>query len=152
MGRKFESVAEEVMHTTQRDRDNYKTQVPPKAIMGEDLRLRPPGCSRPIERRILRESGKKKARAEHLVRCSVMPEKKKIRRKLLKELFIDGNLSENRADVKKELQKHCEAVYVDSEETDQEQRERIQRDEHPPQSPADAEQRSGDVPVGSRAL
>ena len=65
------------------------------------------------------DSSKKCAgRTSCQVQSHAMPEKKKIRRKLLKELFIDGNLSENRADVKKELQKHCEAVYVDSEETD----------------------------------
>ena len=53
--------------------------------------------------------------------------KEKTKKTPLKELFVDGDFSENRDEWKQDLQKHCGAVSVESEETDENQRERIQR-------------------------
>ena len=88
-------------------------------------KVRQPGVQGRLEEGF-HEMRQKKARAEHQVRCSLMPREKKTS-KPLKKFFIDGEFSENREDWKKELQKHCEAVCVDSEDTDEKQRERIQR-------------------------
>ena len=120
----IESSAKEVAHT-RKDRDSHK-RVPPKVAVGEAAA---PRCSRRRERRVLRNQAKK-AWAENLVKCSLVPRTKGTRRKHLKEPFIDGNFSEKGQDCKEELQRHCMDVYVDLDETNEKQKERIQRCEH----------------------
>ena len=63
------------------------------------------------------EKQARKDRAEHHVRCCLEPGKKKARRKLLTELYVNGNFTEDREELQKELQRHCEEVYTDQEET-----------------------------------
>ena len=42
------------------------------------------------------------------------------------ELFVDGTFTENREERLKELQRHCESVYTDPEETNEVQQKRIE--------------------------
>ena len=66
--------------------------------------------------RVLKKQARK-ARAEHLGKCSLAPGKRKVRRKPLSELFVKGNFTEDREEWQRELQRHCEEVYTDQEET-----------------------------------
>ena len=47
----------------------------------------------------------------------IMARKKKAKRKPLTELYVKGNFTEDREECQKELQRHCEGVYTDQEET-----------------------------------
>ena len=78
-----------------------------------------------FKRRVLRRQARK-ARAEHLIRCSLVPGKKKAKRKPLTELYVKGHFTEDRSEWPKELQRHCEEVYTDMEETKEEQENRIE--------------------------
>ena len=63
----------------------------------EGVRLREEAaarCTAKIERRVLRKQARK-ARAEHLVRCSLEPGKKKAKRKPLTELYVEGHFIED---------------------------------------------------------
>ena len=80
-------------------------------------------CTAKIKRRALRRQARK-ARAEHLARCSLVPGKKKAKRKPLTELCVEGHFTEDRAEWQKELQRHC--VHTDMEETKEEQENRIE--------------------------
>ena len=51
---------------------------------------------------------------------------KKAKRKPLAELYFKGHFTEDRAEWQKELQRHCEEVYTDVEETKEEQENRIE--------------------------
>ena len=52
------------------------------------------------------------------MKCCLEPEKKKkAKRKPLTELYVKGNFTEDREDWQKELQRHCEEVCADLEET-----------------------------------
>ena len=83
-------------------------------------------CAKAIKRRVLKKLTRK-ARAEHLVRCSLAPGKKKAPGKLLAELFVDAHFTEDReAWQKTKLQRHCEEVYTDQEETKEVQEKRIE--------------------------
>ena len=68
----------------------------------------------------------RKARAEHLVTCCLEPGKKKVKRKPLPEFFVKGNFTEDREEWQKELQRHCEELYTDQEETKEVQENRIE--------------------------
>ena len=59
----------------------------------------------------------RKARAEHLVKCCLEPGKKKVRRKPLTELYVKKSFTEERGEWQNELQRHCEEVHTDQEET-----------------------------------
>ena len=67
-----------------------------------------------------------KARAEHQVKCCLEPGKKKAKRKPLRELHVKGHFIEDREEWQKELQRHCEEVYTDQEETKDAQESRIE--------------------------
>ena len=69
----------------------------------------------------------KRARADHAVKCSLMPGKKIPKRKPLDVLYVNGSFTEDREEWKKELQRHCDEVYVDPEETKDEQEKRINK-------------------------
>ena len=77
------SSAREIAHTTQEDRGGYKKKVPLNVNVEEaaaSQMLVSNGKS-------AQESGKK-ARAKHLDRCSLMPVRKKTKRKPLKEELL----------------------------------------------------------------
>ena len=77
-----------------------------------------------IKRRTLRKLARK-ARAEHLVKCSLEPGKKKSKRKPLTELYVKGHFTEDRAKWQ-ESKGHCEEVYTDVEKTKEVQEKRIE--------------------------
>ena len=94
----------------------------------ENVRLREEAgarCTAKIKRIVLRRQARK-ARAEHLIRCSLVPVKKKAKRKPLTELYVKGHFTEDRSEWQKELQRHCEEVHTDMEETKEEQENRIE--------------------------
>ena len=95
--KKTEDAAKEIAHTTKLERDR-----------GEKAVAR---SLRPDERRVLRRQARK-ARAAHLVKCSLALGHRRVLRKPLKELHINGEFSENREDWRKELERHCGEVYV----------------------------------------
>ena len=59
----------------------------------------------------------RKARAEHQVKCWLETGKKKAKRKPLTELYVKEHFTGVREEWHKELQMHCEEVYIDQEET-----------------------------------
>ena len=71
-------------------------------------------CTKKIKRKVLKKQARK-ARADHLVKCCLEPGKKKAKRKPLAELYIKRKF--HRREWLKELQRHCEEVYADQEET-----------------------------------
>ena len=79
-----------------------------------------------MERRVLRKQ-ERRARADHEVKCSMEPgRKKKSKRTPLFELFVDGNSTADREDWQRELKRHCEGVCTDQEETEEVQQGRIE--------------------------
>ena len=58
----------------------------------------------------------RKASADHLAKCCLEPGKK-AKSKLLTELYVKRDFTENREEWHKELQRHCEEVHTDQEET-----------------------------------
>ena len=66
----------------------------------------------------------RKARAEHHVKCCQEPGKKKAKRKPLTELYVKWQYTEDREEWQKELQRHCEEVHADQEETKEAQESR----------------------------
>ena len=88
-------------------------------ITPENVRLREEAaarCTRKIKRRILRKQARK-ARAEHQVKGSLEPGKRKTKSKPLTELDVKGQFTEDREEWQKKLQRHCEEVYTAQEET-----------------------------------
>ena len=69
----------------------------------------------------------KRARAEHDVICSLMLDKRRPTRRPLTELCINGSSTEDRRAWEPEVQRHCAEVYVDTEDTIDEQEKRILR-------------------------
>ena len=51
-------------------------------------------CTVKSKRRVLRRQARK-ARAEHLVRCSLVPGNRKAKRKPLTELYVKGNFTKD---------------------------------------------------------
>ena len=73
-------------------------------------------CTNKIKRRVLKKQARK-ARAEHLVKYFLESGNTKVRRKPLTELYVKGSFTEERGEWQKELQRHCEEVHPDQEET-----------------------------------
>ena len=73
-------------------------------------------CTAKIKRRVLKKQARK-ARAEHQVKCCLVPGKKKAKRKPLTKLYVKGHFTEDREEWQKELQRRCDEVYIDQEET-----------------------------------
>ena len=73
-------------------------------------------CTQAIKRNGTQETSK----------CSIMPGKKKLKRKPLTELYVNGKFTEDRDEWKRELQRHCDEVSTDPEETSKVQEERIE--------------------------
>ena len=73
------------------------------------------GCVKKLQQDVQQKSrgeysGDRKARAEHLIRCSLMQVKKKAKIKPLTELCGKGHPTEDRPEWQKDLQRHCEEV------------------------------------------
>ena len=62
---------------------------------------------------------------DHAMKSSLMPGKLQ-KRKTLTELYVNGSFAEDREAWKKELQRHCDEVYQDPQETIEEQGKGIQ--------------------------
>ena len=80
----------------------------------ETVRLREEAaarCTTKIKRRVLRRQARN-AGAEHLVRCTLEPGKKKAKNKPLTEMCVKGPFPEDREEWQKEPQRHCEEVYT----------------------------------------
>ena len=108
--RSIEEAAKKIAHTTRAERQKEVMRTPKPVTLKQEAAAR---CTRPIDRKVLRNQARR-ARADHAVKCSLMPGKK-----IPKE---NPRLScTYRAEWKKELQRHCEEVYVDPEETKNEQ-------------------------------
>ena len=93
----------------------------------ENVRLREEAaarCTAKIKRRILRKQARK-ARAEHVAKCSLEPGKKKCKSKPLIELYGKGHCNEDKDDWQRELERHLEEVSTDLEETKEAQENRI---------------------------
>ena len=103
---------QEVMKTSAMRKKISQTKAQrEKEIMSvlETVRLREEAaarCTAINERKVLRKQARK-ARAEHLVKFSMEPEKKKATRKPLTELYGKGQFTEDRAEWQEELQRHC---------------------------------------------
>ena len=82
-------------------------------------------CTAKIKRKVLKKQARK-ARAEHQVKCFLEQGKKKAKRKPLTELCVKGHVTEDREEWQKELQRHCEEVYTEQEETKEAQESRIE--------------------------
>ena len=83
------------------------------------------GAQKKMKRRVLKKEARK-ARANHLLECCLMPVRRKTQRKPLSELYVNGHWTEDREEWPKELQRHCEGVYTDQEETGETQKKRIE--------------------------
>ena len=62
-------------------------------------------CSRPMERKVLRMQVRR-AKSEDAVKCSLLPGRKKPKRKPLTEVYVDGCFTEDRSAWDQELQRH----------------------------------------------
>ena len=58
--------------------------------------------SRPVEKRVLRKWAREAGKA-HLVKCCLLPGKRKVKREPLKELYIDDSFFEHQDEWNKEL-------------------------------------------------
>ena len=105
----IEDGAKEIAHNTKLERDRDARRVPTKIVAQEKAATR---SLRPVERRVLRRQARK-ARAANLVKCSLAPGWRRVLGKPLKELYINGEFSENREDWRKELERPWREVYVD---------------------------------------
>ena len=117
----IEEAAKKTDHTTKAERKKRGTDTP-KAILSKEMAAA--RSTRPIERKILRKQARK-ARADHAVQCCLLPGKRIPKRKALTELYVNGIFTEDREEWQKELQRHCDEVYVDALESKEEQERRI---------------------------
>ena len=98
--------ATKVAHTTKSDREKEVRRTPEKVKEREGAAAR---CTQAIKKKVLRNQAMK-ARADHAV-------KEILKRKPLTELYVNGKFMEDRKEWKKELQRHCDEVFVDLDET-----------------------------------
>ena len=78
------------------------------------------------KRKVLKKQARK-ARAQHLIKCaSSRGRNRRKGNKPLTELYVKGNFTEDREEWQQELQRHCEEVYTDEEETNEIQEDRIE--------------------------
>ena len=105
----IENAAEKIQHRTNAQKDKEVMRTPENVRLREEAAA---GCAAGGGGRVLRRQARK-ARAGHLVRCSLVPGKKKGKRKPLTELYVKGHFTEDRAEWQKERQTHCAEVYTD---------------------------------------
>ena len=79
------------------------------------------GAQKKIKSGVLKKRPKE-ARADHLVKRSTTSGRRKPKRMPLSELFVNGEFTEDRAEWQKELQRHCEGVCSDLDESREFQR------------------------------
>ena len=79
-------------------------ETPEKISVKEETAAR---SSRPIEREVLMKLVKEGS-TKHAVKCSLTLDKRISKRKLLKQLYVNGSFTENRSAWEKELQRPCE--------------------------------------------
>ena len=120
--KEIEKATTKVAHTTKcdRDRDRALQQMPETWRIREEAA---PRCTKKKKRCLQKEA--RKARADHLIKCCLVPVRRKTQRKPLSELYVNGKFTEDREEWQKELQRHCEGVYTDQEETREVQKKRI---------------------------
>ena len=99
-----ENAAKKVVHRTKEEREKEIMSTPENVRVREEAAAR---CTAKLKRRILWKQARK-ARAEHLVKCSLELGKKEAKRKPLTELYVKGHFTEDREEWQKELQRHCE--------------------------------------------
>ena len=98
----------------------------PRTLDNVKLREEPAArCTKKIERKVLKKQARK-ARAEHLVKWCLAQGNRKVRGKPLPELYVNGNFTEDKEEWQRELQRHCEEVYTDQEETREVQENRVE--------------------------
>ena len=117
-----ENALKKVQHRTNAQKEKEMMRTPENVRLREETVAR---CTAKITRIVLRRQARK-ARAEHLVRCSLEPGKKKTKRKPLTELYVKGHFTEDRAEWQEELQRQCEKVYNNMEETKEVREKRIE--------------------------
>ena len=86
-------------HTTKSDRVKEVRRTPQEVRIREEAAAR---CTKMTNRRVLKKQARK-ARTNHLVKCSMMPGKKRLQRKPLTELYVNGKLTEDREEWIQEL-------------------------------------------------
>ena len=118
----IENAARKIRHRTKAQREKEIMNTPETVRLREEAAAR---CTAKIQQRTLRKQARK-ARAEHLAKCSLEPGKKKAKRKPLTELYVKGHFTEDRAEWQEKLHRHCDAVYTDVEETNEVQEKRIE--------------------------
>ena len=104
----IENAARNIQHRTKAHKENELMGAPERVRLREEAAAR---CAEKIKWRAPRRQARK-ASAEHLVRCSLEPGKKKAKRKPLTELYVSGHFAEDRAEWQEKLQRHCEEVYT----------------------------------------
>ena len=108
----IEEAAKQVTHTTKSERDEVR-RTPEKVRIREEAAAR---CTKVIKRRVFRKQARN-AKADHLVKCSMMPGEERVTRTLLTEFYVNGKFTKDRGEWCQELQRHCEEVHMDPEET-----------------------------------
>ena len=81
-----------VVHRTKAQREKEIMSTPDNVRLREEAAAR---CTEKIKRGVLRKQARK-AGAEHLVKCSMEPGKKKTESKPLTELYVKGQFTEDR--------------------------------------------------------
>ena len=105
-----------------RVRDKAVKQPPKSVRIREKAAAR---CTNVIKRRVLKKQARK-ARADHLSKCSMMPGRRKMKRKPLSELYVNGTSRKAENYGKREWQRQCEEVCADHEETRKAQEQSIE--------------------------
>ena len=90
----IENALKKIQHRTNAQKEKEMMRTPQNVRLREEAVAR---CTAKIKRIVLRRQARK-ARAEHLVRCSLEPGKKKTKRKPLTELYVKGHFTEDRAE------------------------------------------------------
>ena len=108
--------------TTRKQKEKKKKSTPENVGQREECAAR---CTAKIRGKALKKQARQ-ARAEHLVKCCLEPGRKKANREPLTELFVKGQFTEDREEWQEELQRHCEEVYTDLDETKEAQESRVE--------------------------
>ena len=90
----IETAAWKAAHRTKAQRAKTKISILETVRLREEAAAR---CTAKIKRRKLKKQARK-ARAEHLVKCSLEPGKKKTKRKPLTELYVKVYFTEDRGE------------------------------------------------------
>ena len=96
----IENAAKKIRHRTKAQREKERTSTPENVRLCEEAAAR---CTAKIKQIILRKQARK-ARAEHLVKCSLEPGKKKAKRKPLTNCTLKGTVPKTEQNGKKNFQ------------------------------------------------